>query len=113
MKLLLDPPPGFQATARAWEMARLLPSTHKLALRLGLAHEGHLFATCELHGYRQVKYFCEHLRSRGWHEHLLGDDVDMFGCDLLFSHPGDPLEAQPSDPSFIRRPAVRLWPARR
>ena len=109
MKLLHDAPAGFDGIARAWAMARHLPTTHRLGLQVGLVRDGVLFASGELYGYRQVKFFSEHLRARGWREHLLGGDDDMHGCDLLFSQPA--ARPEPADPSFIRRPSVQLWPA--
>jgi hypothetical protein len=48
------------------------------------------------------------LREGGWNEHLLGGPQEMFGCDMLFSHPDT---AGDADPSFIRRAPVELWPA--
>ena len=65
----------------------------------------------ELDGYRQVTFFSEHLRELGCREHLLGSDDDMLGCDMLFSLPVGPQDAD-GDPSFIRRAAVQLWPLR-
>jgi hypothetical protein len=71
--------------------------------------DGVLFATGTLDGYRQVAFFSEHVRELGYREHLLGSDDEMFDCDLLFSHPA----CHPSsDPSFIRRSPVELWPLR-
>jgi hypothetical protein len=109
MELLKDAPPGYEAIAKAFAMAKLLPTTHQLGVRIGLVHEGALFARCRLDGSRQVSFLSEHLRGLGWREHLLGGDEEMFGCDMLFSHPAD--RAAQDDPSFIRRPAVELWPA--
>src|SRR5438270_583359 len=74
----------------------------------GITKSG-LFARGSLEGYRQVNFLAEHLRELGWREHLLGGDDDMFGCDMLFSAPAD--AQADSDPSFIRRPAVDLWPS--
>ena len=108
MEMLKDPPPVFDGVARIFEMARHLPSSRRLELRIGLAHDGALFARGKLEGYRQVNFLADHLRDLGWREHLLGGDDDMFGCDMLFSAPGAPAESD-SDPSFIRRPAVELW----
>ena len=111
MDLLHEPPHGFEGVARAFEMARHLPTTHRMNLQVGLVHDGELFATAQLDGYRQVRFFSEHLRHLGWREHLLGGDDEMFGCDLLFSDP-EPSEAQQDqDPSFIRRTPVQLWGA--
>jgi hypothetical protein len=110
MELLKEAPAGYATIAKAFEMARHLPTTHRLALRIGLVHDGELFAQGCLDGYRQVTFFSEHLRELGWREHLLGGDEAMFDCDMVFSHPED-AQAQ-ADPSFIRRPAVELWPAR-
>ena len=109
MELLKEPPPGFDGVAKAFAMARHLPTTHNLNVQVGLAQDGVLFARGVLDGYRQVSFFAEHVRELGWREHLLGGDEDMHGCDMLFSHPvaGVP----DGDPSFIRRPAVQLWPA--
>jgi len=108
MELLKDPPPAFDGVARLFEMARHLPATHQMNLRVGLACRGALFARAVLDGYRQVNFLADHLRDLGWHEHLLGGDDEMFGCDMLFSWPGEP-ESVDEDPSFIRRPAVELW----
>ena len=109
MELLQDPPSGFDAIVKTYAMARHLPSTHKLDLQVGLARGGTLFATGRLDGYRQVALFSEHLRDFGWHEHLLGSEVDMHGCDLLFSHPDDHGDSRMEDPSFIRRAPMQLW----
>jgi hypothetical protein len=109
MELLKDPPPAFEGVARLFDMARLLPATHRMNLRVGLSHEGALFAQGTLDGYRQVNFLADHLRDLGWREHLLGGEDDMFGCDMLFSWPG-PRPAE-EDPSFIRHPASELWPA--
>ncbi len=110
MDMLKDPPPAFQGVAQLFEMARQLPTSRRMDLRIGLACAGELFAQGVLDGYRQVNFFAEHLRDRGWHEHLLGGDSDMLGCDMLFAAPEAPLQPE-SDPSFIRRPEVQLWPA--
>jgi len=111
MKLLHDPPAGFEGITRAFAMARQIPTTHKLALKVGLACDGKLVAEGELDGYRQVSFFSEHLRNLGCQEHLLGGDDEMFGCDMLFSvrQPAASKAAVDEDPSFIRRPAVELW----
>ena len=109
MEMLKDPPPAFEGVARLFEMARHLPSSHRLELRIGLACGGDLFAQGALGGYRQVNFLADHLRDLGWREHLLGGDDEMFGCDMLFSWPGR-ARAEDADPSFIRRPAVELWP---
>lgn len=111
MNLLQEPPEAFDGIARAFAMAKHIPTTHRLAIKIGLAREGTLIATGELDGYRQVSFFCEHLRGLGYREHLLGGDSDMCGCDMLFSLPPQQ-SAGESDPSFIRRPAVELWPNR-
>lgn len=110
MDLLQDPPAGFDGIAKAFAMARHLPSTHRMNLKIGLARDGVLLATGRLDGYRQVRFFSEHLRDIGWREHLLGGEHDMFGCDMLFSHPADQ-PRRTEDPSFIRRPAMELWGA--
>lgn len=112
MELLHKAPAGFDGVAKAFEMAKHLPTSHRANLQVGLMHEGELFARGVLDGHRQVSYFSEHLLDLGWHEHLLGGEQDMFGCDMLFSHPGPREALVDSDPSFIRRPAVELWPAR-
>jgi hypothetical protein len=109
MDLLHDAPPGFDGIANAFAMAKLLPTSHQMDVKIGLVHDGVLFAVGRLDGYRQVNYFAEHVRELGWHEHLLGGDADMRGCDMLFSHPAD--VALPDDPSFIRRTPVELWPS--
>jgi len=108
MELLQEPPPAFEGVARLFDMARLLPTTHRMDLRIGLARDGALFAQCTLDGYRQVNFLAEQLRSLGWREHLLGGDDDMFGCDMLFSAPA---RRDDDDPSFIRKPATERWPA--
>jgi hypothetical protein len=108
MELLMEPPPEFDGVVNAFAMARQLPSTHVHQLKIGLAQEGVLFASCVLHGSRQVAFFSEHLRAHGWREHLLGGEDDMLGCDMLFSHPV--VARADSDPSFIRKPVVQLWP---
>jgi hypothetical protein len=109
MELLKDAPAGFDGIAKAFAMAKLLPTTHQLNVQIGLVHDGVLFARCRLDGSRQVSFLSEHLRELGWREHLLGGDEEMFECDMLFSHPAD--RAREDDPSFIRKPAVELWPA--
>jgi hypothetical protein len=109
MDLLQDPPSGFEAVAKAFAMAKLLPTTHSLNLRIGLARDGALFAVGRLDGHRQVSFFREHLRDTGWYEHLLGGDDEMHGCDMLFSHPQDRVLENSEDPSFIRRTPVELW----
>jgi hypothetical protein len=110
MELLKDPPPAFEGVARLFEMARHLPSSRRMDLRIGLACQGALFAHGILDGYRQVNFFADHLRDLGWREHLLGGEDDMFGCDMLFSWPGERTVAEDDDPSFIRRAPVELWP---
>jgi hypothetical protein len=109
MELLKEPPPAYEGVARLFDMARHLPTSRRTNLVIGLAHEGVLFARGTLDGYRQVNFLAEHLRDAGWREHLLGGSDDMFGCDMLFSAP--PAAGVESDPSFIRRPAVDLWPS--
>lgn len=111
MDLLHDTPPGFEGIAKAFAMARHLPTTHRLNVRVGLVRDGILFATGSLDGYRQVTFFADHLRQQGWHEHLLGGDEDMHGCDMAFSCPAAVAQAD-ADPSFIRHTPVQLWPAR-
>lgn len=111
MNLLLDPPPGFEGISKAFAMAKLLPTSHRMNVRIGLVRDGALFATGQLDGYRQVNFFSEHVRDLGWQERLLGGDGDMFGCDMLFLHPAEN-GAGSDDPSFIRRTPVELWPAR-
>lgn len=110
MELLKEPPAAYEGAARVFQMARHLPSTHRMELKVGLACGGALFARGQLDGYRQVHFLSDRLRELGWREHLLGGEEDMFGCDMLFSLPADP-PAQDADPSFIRRPAVELWGA--
>jgi hypothetical protein len=110
MELLHEPPAGFEIVANAFAMAKLLPTTHRMNLQVGLMFDGVLFAKGLLDGYRQVTFFCEHLRDSGWNEYLLGGAEEMFECDMLFSHPADRTR-QDDDPSFIRRAAVELWPA--
>jgi hypothetical protein len=109
MELLKEPPPAYEGVARLFDMARHLPTSRRTNLVIGLAHEGVLFARGTLDGYRQVNFLAEHLRDADWREHLLGGSDDMFGCDMLFSAP--PAARVESDPSFIRRPAVDLWPS--
>ena len=111
MELLLDPPSSYEGITKAFAMARHLPTTHKHSVRVGLVHEGLLFARGTLDGYRQVSFFAEHVRELGWREHLLGGEDDMHDCDMLFSAPPDALRRD-ADPSFIRRPVVELWPVR-
>lgn len=108
MELLKDPPPDFDGVARIFEMARHLPASHRLRLRIGLVRDGALFAQGLLDGYRQVNFLADHLRDLGWREHLLGGDDEMFGCDMLFSAPAAQ-RVREDDPSFIRRPAMELW----
>ena len=108
MELLHPAPPGFDGVANAFAMAKHLPTTRRLEVQVGLVHAGVLFATGQLDGFRQVSLFSEHVRQLGWREHLLGGDDNMHGCDVVFSLP-DPGERD-ADPSFIRRPAVELWP---
>lgn len=110
MELLKQPPLAFEDVARVFEMARHLPTTHQMNLRVGLVHDGDLFWQGRLDGYRQVHFFSGHLREHGWREHLLGGDEEMFGCDLLFSTPAPAREED--DPSFIRKAAMELWPAK-
>jgi hypothetical protein len=112
MKLLQEAPPAFEGIRKAFSMAQHLPATHSRKLQIGLMHEGALFAIGHLDGYRQISFFSEHLHDLGWQEHLLGGDVDMHGCDMLFSPPADSQAAPGTDPSFIRRSPVELWPAR-
>jgi hypothetical protein len=108
MNLLHDPPSGFDGVAKAFAMARHLPPSQRAApLQVGLVHEGVLVARGELDAWRQVPFLAEHLRELGWREHLLGEDDEMFGCDLLFSL--DTVSARDDDPSFIRRTPVELW----
>lgn len=108
MELLHDAPPGFDAVARVFAMARHLPTSRQVNLQVGLAQGGVLFARGRLDGYRQVNFFADHLRNLGWREHLLGGDEEMFGCDMLFSHPSGAMEHD-DDPSFIRRSPAQLW----
>lgn len=113
MKLLHEPPAGFVGINRAFAMAKHLPTTHRLSLKIGIAQDGVLLAVGELDGYRQVTFFTDHLKDLGYREHLLGSDDDMMGCDMLFSAPPRPAATdQESDPSFIRKPTVELWPVR-
>ena len=109
MELLNEPAPGFEGVAKAFAMARHLPTTHQMNLQVGLVRDGVLFAKGALDGYRQVNFFTEHLRELGWHEHLLGGHDEMYGCDMVFSHPVQHGERD-ADPSFIRREPVELWP---
>lgn len=109
MNVLHDPPAGFDGIAKAFAMARQIPTTHRLGLQIGLVRDGILYACGHLDGYRQVAFFSGHVRSLGYHEHLLGGDDDMHGCDMLFSHPAGREER---DPSFIRRVPAELWGAR-
>jgi len=109
MDLLHDAPPGYDGIANAFSMAKLLPSTHRMDVKIGLLRDGVLFACGRLDGYRQVNFFADHVRKLGWREHLLGGDADMHGCDMLFSHPAD--AGASDDPSFIRRAPMELWPS--
>ena len=111
MELLLDPPAAYPGIAKAFAMAKHLPTTHRHHVQVGLAYRGVLFARGTLDGYRQVSFFAEHVRDLGWQEHLLGGSAEMFDCDMLFSAP-EPGTLRDDDPSFIRRPPVELWPAR-
>jgi hypothetical protein len=111
MELLLDPPPAYEGIAKAFAMAKQLPTTHRHNVQVGLTDGGALFARGTLDGYRQVSFFAEHLRELGWQEHLLGGSAEMFDCDMLFSAPEQVFQRD-DDPSFIRRPAMELWPAR-
>jgi hypothetical protein len=108
MKLLHDAPPGFDRVTKAYAMARHLPSTHRLRLRVGLVHGDRLVAEGRLDGYRQATLLADHLKSFGYEERLLGGPDAMFGCDMVFTQPAPQDE---SDPSFIRATPVRLWPA--
>jgi len=113
MNLLHEPPAGFDGIAKTFAMAKHIPTTHRLGLKIGLANEGVLFAQCELDGYRQVSFFSKHLRSLGYREHLLGGDHEMYGCDMLFTvAPPQRRRVEDSDPSFIRKAPVELWPVR-
>jgi hypothetical protein len=108
MNLLHDPPAGFDGVARAFAMARQLPhAPRKAPLQIGLVVDGVLVARGELDAWRQVPFFSEHLQELGWREHLLGEDEDVFGCDVLFSL--DAPAGEDEDPSFIRRTPVELW----
>ena len=109
MNLLHEPPPGFEGPAKAFAMAKLLPASQRMNVRIGLLCDGVLFASGQLDGYRQVNFFSEHVRELGWQERLLGGEEDMFGCDMLFVHPGE-APGREDDPSFIRRTPVQLWP---
>jgi hypothetical protein len=109
MELLQEPPAPYEGIARAFAMARHLPTTHRHNVRVGLVHEGVLFARGSLDGYRQVSFFSEHVRDLGWREHLLGGDDEMHDCDLLFSAPPAAAAKSSDDPSFIRRPVSELW----
>lgn len=109
MELLQDPPAGFDAVAKAFAMARHLPTTHRLNLRIGLACGSSLVAVGHLDGHRQVSLFRAQLRDLGWNERLLGGDEEMHGCDMLFAHPQDQAAESAEDPSFIRRTPVELW----
>jgi len=109
MELLHDAPLGLDGIAKTFAMAKLLPTTHRMDVKIGLVREGVLFAVGRLDGYRQVNFFADHVRREGWRECLLGGDEDMHGCDMLFVHPAG-AESQ-EDPSFIRHAAVELWPA--
>jgi hypothetical protein len=112
MDLLREAPPGYDGIAKAFAMARHLPTTHHMNLKIGLVHGGLLIATGQLEGYRQINFFSDHVRELGWQERLLGGEGDMHGCDMLFTHPGDAGAVASEDPSFIRRSPVELWPAR-
>src|SRR5687768_9130026 len=104
MNLLHEPPAGFDGIAKTFAMAKHIPTTHCLGLKIGLATEGVLFARGELDGYRQVSFFANHLRSLGYREHLLGSEEEMFGCDMLFSvAPAPRRRVGDADPSFIRK----------
>jgi hypothetical protein len=111
MNLLHEAPAGFEGISKAFAMAKHLPTTQRLAVKVGLARGGALVASGELDGFRQVTFFSEHMRELGYQEHLLGGDDEMFGCDILFAIPAEPVPDD-GDPSFIRRPASELWPVR-
>lgn len=111
MDLLREAPPGYDGIARAFAMARHLPTTHRIDVKIGLLRDDVLVATGQLEGYRQINFFSDHVRELGWQERLLGGDEDMHGCDMLFTHPGEGAQAT-EDPSFIRRTPIELWPAR-
>ena len=114
MNLLHEPPAGFDGIAKTFAMAKQVPTTHRLALKIGLACDGVLFAQGELDGYRQVSLFSDYLRRLGYREVLLGGEEEMFGCDMLFSvAPLPRRRVEDSDPSFIRKSPVELWPLRR
>lgn len=99
--------------AHAFAMARHLPPTaHAPRLQVGLVVEGTLVARGELDAYGQVPFFAEHLRGLGWREHLLGEDDEVFDCDLLFSLDAAHAESGDDDPSFIRRATMELWGGR-
>ena len=64
MNLLHEPPPaGFEGIAKTFAMARHIPTTHSLGLKIGLSNGGVPIAQGELDGYRQVRFFADHLRS--------------------------------------------------
>jgi hypothetical protein len=112
MNLLHEPPPAFDGITKAFAMAKHLPTTKKLAVKVGLARDGVLVGVGELDGYRQVTFFSEHMRDLGYQERLLGGEDEMFGCDILFTIEPQTAGAADDDPSFIRRPAAELWPVR-
>ena len=109
MDLLREPPPAYEEVGRLFDMARQLPASRRMDLVIGLVHQGALFARGTLDGYRQVNFLADNMRHLGWREHLLGGSDDMFDCDMLFSCP--PEARADADPSFIRKPAVDLWPS--
>jgi hypothetical protein len=73
MNLLHEPPVGFDGISKTFAMAKHMPTTHRLGLKIGLANEGVLFAQCEL-------------------------------------APPQRRRVEDSDPSFIRKAPVELWP---
>jgi hypothetical protein len=110
MDLLHEPPPTFHGIANVFAMAKHLPGSQQLEVKIGFLHDGVLFATARLDGARQLTFAVEHLREMGWHEHLLGTEAARLGCNVLFAHRAR-AAAPDEDPSFIRRTAVQLWPA--
>jgi hypothetical protein len=107
MKLLHDAPPGFDRVTKAYVMARHLPSTHRLRLRVGVVHGDRLVAEGRLDGYRQAAFLSDHLKDLGYEERLLGAADAMFGCDMVFARAQ---EDEDTDPSFIRVSPTQLWP---
>jgi hypothetical protein len=101
MNVLHDPPAASMASPRPSHGAAD-PTTHRLGLQIGLVCDG----TCTPVATSMATArspSSSHLRGLGYHEHLLGGDDDMHGCDMLFSHSTRHEEPNPSS-SAAHRP---------